>query len=76
MIGEGMRPVLVGLDLGLGLALALTQIMRSLSFGVSAAAPLTFAVNTLVVISVGLLACYLPARRPANLDPMVALRYE
>jgi predicted permease len=76
VIGEGMRPVLLGLGLGLGLALALTHIMRSLLFGVSATDPLTFAVNAVVVTSVGLLACYLPGRRAAKVDPMVALRYE
>jgi len=76
VMSEGMRPVVLGLGLGLGLALALTQIMRSLLFGVSAADPFTFAVNALVVTSVGLLACYFPARRAAKVDPMVALRYE
>ena len=76
VIGEGMRPVFLGLVLGLALALLLTQIMRSLLFGISAADPLTFAVNTVLVTSVGLLACYFPARRAASVDPIVALRNE
>jgi predicted permease len=76
VIGEGMRPVFLGLGLGLCLALALTRLMRSLLFGVSAADFLTFAVNAAVVTSVGLLACYLPARRAAKVDPMIALRHE
>jgi putative ABC transport system permease protein len=76
VIGEGMRPVFFGLALGLVLALVLTHIMRSLLFGVSATDPLTFALNAVLVTSIGLLACYFPGRRAAKVDPMVALRYE
>ncbi|HKS38622.1 MAG TPA: hypothetical protein VJW76_15625 [Verrucomicrobiae bacterium] len=57
-------------------ALAATQLLRSLLFGVSATDPLTFIVVPLVLLAVALLACWLPARRAANVDPMEALRHE
>jgi putative ABC transport system permease protein len=76
VIFQGMRPVALGLLIGLGGAAALTQIARSLLFGVSATDPLTFAANGLLFVGVGLLACWLPARRAAKVDPIVALRNE
>lgn len=72
----GMRPVVVGLAGGIAAALAVGHFIRSLLFGIGTADPSTFAIVTIVVITVGLLACYLPARRALRADPMVALRYE
>jgi len=76
VIGQGFKPALTGLALGLVAALALARLMRGLLFGVSALDPLTFAVAALLVIGVALMACYLPARRAAKADPMVALRHD
>ncbi|HZE69973.1 MAG TPA: ABC transporter permease [Pyrinomonadaceae bacterium] len=76
IVMQGLMLVLIGTALGLGLALALTRVLKTLLFGVSATDPLTFSVIALLLIAVALLACYLPARRATKVDPLVALRYE
>jgi putative ABC transport system permease protein len=76
VVRQGMSLVLVGIAIGLGVALALTRLMKTLLFGVSATDPLTFTVITLLLAFVALLACWIPARRAAKVDPITALRFE
>jgi putative ABC transport system permease protein len=76
IIGQGMKLALAGLVIGLAASFALTRLMESLLFGVSPTDPLTFGLVTLLLLTVTLLACWVPAKRATKLDPLHALRYE
>jgi len=76
MLLMGGRLVLVGLAIGIGVSLASTQLLRSQLFGVQPADPLSYAAVAMLLALVALGACYIPARRAAGVDPLVALRQE
>lgn len=76
IVGEGARLAVVGIALGVAGALALTHLLKNLLYGVTATDPLTFALVPLLLATVALAACAIPARRAAKVDPMVALRHE
>ncbi len=76
VLAEGSKLALIGVAAGIAAALGLTQLMSSILYGVSPMDPLTFAAVAVLLITIALAACYLPARRAMHVDPIVALRYE
>jgi len=76
IVGQGLKLALAGVAIGIGASLALTRLMASLLFGVSAGDPVTFVATSLLLTTIALLACYVPGRRATKVDPMTALRHE
>ncbi|TMP90751.1 MAG: ABC transporter permease [Verrucomicrobia bacterium] len=76
ILRQGLRFVAAGLAIGLAASFALTRVMASLLFGISATDPATFVSISLMLIAVALLASYIPAVRAMKIDPMLALRYQ
>jgi len=76
ILAQGLRTAVIGIVIGLAAALGLTRAVESMLFGIKVTDPLTFSAVILLVVTAALLACYVPARRAAKVDPIVALRYE
>jgi putative ABC transport system permease protein len=76
VLRHGGLMAVIGIGLGVTVALGLARLITSLLFQVSATDPPTFSVVPVVLIAVALLACYIPARRATRVDPLVALRYQ
>ena len=76
ILGEGLKLVLAGVVLGLLAALAMTRLLSTLIYGVSATDPFIFLSVVALLVAVALAACFVPARRAMRVDPIVALRYE
>jgi ABC-type antimicrobial peptide transport system permease subunit len=73
---KGMRPILAGVAVGVAASFGVTRLMASQIYGVSATDPWTFLAVVFVLAIVGMGACFLPARRATQVDPLIALRYE
>jgi putative ABC transport system permease protein len=76
ILRDGWRLIVAGLIIGTGLALALARSLRAFLFGIEPADPLTLLAAAILFTAVALLACFLPARRATQINPMEALRYE
>jgi putative ABC transport system permease protein len=76
VLGQGSRPTLIGLAIGVSGALALTRFLSTLLYGIEPTDALTFFVVSLILTAVAFIASYIPARRATRVDPLVALRYE
>jgi ABC-type antimicrobial peptide transport system permease subunit len=76
VLGETMTLMAVGLAIGVSAALACGRLVRSALFGLEPFDAASFALAVVVILTVGLLAGYLPARRASRVDPLVALRWE
>ena len=74
VVTQGSRVVLIGAALGIAVALASTRLLETLLYGVDAVDPVVFTAMSLTMIGIGMLACYVPARRASGVDPIESLR--
>jgi predicted permease len=76
VVGQGIALAIVGVAVGIGVALGVTRYLKSMLYGIHANDPATMIAVAVLLVLVALAACYIPARRAMKVDPMVALRYE
>jgi ABC-type antimicrobial peptide transport system permease subunit len=76
VVADGMKPILLGVTIGLAASFALSRVVASLIFGIRATDPLTFAAVALLLVTVGILATVFPAYRAARVEPIRILREE
>jgi putative ABC transport system permease protein len=76
VIGRGLKLAAIGVAVGVTLALALSGVMATMLYEVSATDPLTFVLVPLVLLAIAAIACYVPARRATRVDPAIALKAE
>jgi ABC-type antimicrobial peptide transport system permease subunit len=76
VVGQGMRLTLAGIGFGVVASLLLTRLLSSLLFGIQGIDPTVFSAAAIVLVASALLACYLPARRATQVDPVAALHFE
>jgi putative ABC transport system permease protein len=74
VVGQGFVPVLIGLAVGLAAAAGLGRLIANLLFGISPTDPITFIAVPVALVTIAMVACYIPARRATRVDPIVALR--
>ena len=74
VVSQGARVVLIGAGLGVAAALASTRLLKALLYGVDAVDPTVFAAMSIMMIGIGMLASYVPARRASGVDPIESLR--
>jgi putative ABC transport system permease protein len=76
IVGRGMKLTAIGVFIGIASAVAVTRLMHSLLFNTSATDPMVFIMISVLLAVAAFLACYIPARRAAKVDPLIALRYD
>jgi ABC-type antimicrobial peptide transport system permease subunit len=74
VVSQGAKVVMIGVVIGVAVAVASTRLLSALLFGVKAVDPIVFAAMSVIMIAIGMLSSYVPARRASGVDPIVSLR--